>query len=440
MLNSLDPDFSTEQAEAFRHDSFARIVQNAVSAQGADEVSLDRETVNRIDESTSERLDAWKATDQKKSGRCWAFAGLNVMRARIIAELGVEDFEFSENYVAFYDKLEKANHVLVRAIETAGVGADDEAVRRILESTAPDGGMWHQFTDLVRKYSVVPEWAMPDTESSGNTLQLNRAISTSLRRAVGRIREAGAAQAASEEMDAIRTKAMQDVWRVLAIHLGTPPESFVWQYRDKEKNFHSEGSLTPREFAERYVTEEIADYVVLGHDPREENPVGRNYASDNTPYMIGGTPYSHVSAPIEDLKAAAVAAIRAGEPVWFTCDVKKQFDKNAGIWDAKLHDYDALYGVGLDISKADRLRLRETSPSHAMTLVGVDLVDGQPRRWRVENSWGDSVGNKGFFTMDDSWFDEYVFHVAISPEHATEAQRAAAAEKPIVLPEWDMLG
>ena len=440
MTTSLDPSFAAEQAAAFRRDSFARIVQNAVSAQGADAVSLNRETINRLDDSTSERLDAWKVTNQKQSGRCWEFAGLNVVRASIITELNVEDFEFSENFVAFYDKLEKANHTLVRAIETAECSLDEEEVRRLLDHATADGGYWPQFMDLVRKYGAVPGWAMPDTESSGNTAQMNRVLSTAIRRAIGQIRavEPSAADRAAQ-LEAIREEALCSIWRILAIHLGTPPQDFVWQYRDKDKNFHAEGVLTPLEFARRYIADELSGYVMLAHDPREENPVGRNYVIEHTPFMEGGTPYTHITATIDDLKHAAIAAIRDGEPVWFGCDVAKQFDKSLGIWDAKLHDYSALYGVDLEMSKADRMRLRETAPTHAMTFVGVDLVDGQSRRWRVENSWGDEVGKKGFFTMDDSWFDEHVFQVVVSPTRLTDAQRAAATEDPIVLPVWDAL-
>ncbi|MFT0846927.1 C1 family peptidase [Actinomycetaceae bacterium L2_0104] len=446
----LDPSFSVERSKEFRSDRLARIVQNAVSAQGADAVSLDRETVNRLDDSTSERLDTWKVTDQKKSGRCWEFAGLNVLRSKMIRELGLEDFEFSQNFVAFFDKLEKANHALVRATNTSNASLDDEEVRRVLDKPAPDGGYWRQFIDLVHKYGIVPEWAMPDTESAGNTDQLNRALSAVLRRAIGRIRRTAAERSDGEtgelngselgdRMNALRQDAMGDIWRVLAIHLGTPPQNFTWQYRDKDKCFHAEGVLTPLEFAEKYVPRDLNDYIVLAHDPREENLVGRNYVIDHTPFMEGGVAYTHVTAPIEDLKRAAISAIRDGEPVWFGCDVVKQFDKELGIWDAQLHDYAALYGIDLEMSKADRMRLRESVPTHAMTLVGVDLIEGEPRRWRVENSWGAEVGRKGFFTMDDSWFDEYVFQVVVSPDRLTEQQRAAAKEEPIVLPEWDAL-
>lgn len=440
--NVLDPAFSSHQREAFAADSVGRIVQNAVTGTGADKVSVDRDVLNRLDESVSERLDAWPVTDQKHSGRCWAFAGLNVLRARLIKDLKLDDFAFSQNFVAFHDKLEKANHVLARAIAVADHDLDEEEVRIVLEHTGDDGGYWQQFMDLVAKYGLVPVQAMPDTESAGNTAQLNRALSTVLRRAVLGIRQAvtdSDPMEGSDRIQTVRNQAMRDVYRVLAIHLGTPPASFTWQYRDKDKAFHNEGELTPVEFAQKVVPATVHGYMALAHDPRAENPVGRKYVIDHTPYMEGGTPYAHLSAPLADLKTAAIAAIRDGEPVWFDCDVARQFDKETGVWDAHLHDYDSLYGVDLTMTKAERMRMREIAPTHAMTLVGVDLVDGRPRRWRVENSWGDEVGRKGFFTMDDSWFDAYVFRVIVAPERLSQAARAEWSAEPIVLPEWDAL-
>ncbi|MDO4413168.1 aminopeptidase C [Cutibacterium sp.] len=438
----LDTSFSALRAESFANDVTGRLVQNAVSGTGADTVSLDRTVVNGIDETTSERLDSWAVTDQKHSGRCWEFAGLNVLRAKVIDELKVDNLEFSQNYIAFFDKLEKANHTLARAIATASRDADEEEVRSLLDFPADDGGWWMEFTDLVIKYGVVPAWTMPDTESAGNTLQMNRALSTVLRRAIGKIRDAATNSDSSEgaaQMEAVRSEALNAVWKILAIHLGTPPTSFTWQYRDKDKKFHRKGTYTPLEFAHEIVPQVFEPWVSLGHDPREEHPVGRTYVHEHTPYMEGGTPYWHLSVELDVMKKAVIDSIAAGEPVWFTCDVKKQFDKDLGVWDAKLHDYEALYGVEMEMSKAERLRLRESGGTHAMTFVGVDLVDGVPVRWRVENSWGDAVGKKGFFTMNDSWFDEYVYNVVVPRSRVCEEIAKACDQEPIVLPFYDMI-
>ncbi|ERF58874.1 Peptidase C1-like family protein, partial [Cutibacterium avidum TM16] len=305
----LDASFSAFRAESFANDVTGRLVQNAVTGTGADTVSLDRTVVNGIDETTSERLDSWKVTDQKHSGRCWEFAGLNVLRAKVIDELKVDDLEFSQNYIAFFDKLEKANHTLARAIATASRDADEEEVRAIMDYPAEDGGWWMQFTDLVAKYGVVPSWVMPDTESAGNTLQMNRALSTVLRRAIGKIRDAATNSDANEgasQMEAARSEALSAVWRILAIHLGTPPTSFTWQYRDKDKNFHRKGTYTPLEFAHEIVPQAFEPWVSLGHDPREEHPVGRTYVHDHTPYMEGGTPYWHLSVELDVMKKAVI--------------------------------------------------------------------------------------------------------------------------------------
>ena len=299
-----------------------------------------------------------------------------------------------------------------------------------------------EFTDLVAKYGVVPSWTMPDTESAGNTLQMNRALSTVLRRGIGRIRDAATnsdVAGGAAQMEAARSEALSAVWRILAIHLGTPPTSFTWQYRDKDKNFHRKGTYTPLEFAHEIVPQAFEPWISLAHDPREEHPVGRTYVYEHTPYMEGGTPYWHLSVELDVMKKAVIDSIAAGEPVWFACDVKKQFDKDLGVWDAKLHDYEALYGIDMEMSKAERLRLRESGGTHAMTVVGVDLVDGVPVRWRVENSWGDEVGRKGFFTMNDSWFDEYVYNVIVPRSRVSEEIAEACDQEPIVLPQYDMM-
>lgn len=442
-MTIIDPGYVTEKSAEFASDRHARVAQNAVTTTSVNTLCMDRSVVFGIDETTSERLDAWPVTNQKHSGRCWEFSALNVLRALAIKKYNLEDITFSQNFIAFHDKLEKANHLLTRAIATADRPLDDEEVRDVLEWGSPDGGYWFQFTDLVRKYGLVPGWAMPDTESATNTDQMNASLSTVLRRAICAIRAASTGtdgREASERITAATREGLDAVHRILSIHLGTPPTSFTWQYRDKDKNFHRVGTFTPLEFAAEIVPDGfLEDYVVLTHDPREENPVGRAYVIDGTPWAEGGTPYWHLTAELDDLKKAAVESIREGEPVWFTCDVKKQFDRKQGVWDAHLLDHEAIYGVDMGIDKADRMRMHESSPTHAMALVGVDLVDGVPVRWRVENSWGDEVGSKGFMTMNDSWFDEYVFQVAVSRDRLTDAQRSACEGERMVLPRWDAL-
>ena len=430
---AIAPSWVTARSTAFLSDPAARVAGNAVATTDVDKLTLDRAIVTSIDTSVSDLIPDAAVTDQKRSGRCWTFAGLNVLRTALMKELNLESVELSQNFVYFHDKLEKAAAFLARAIVDAERPLDDREVAASLHEPIGDGGWWPQFARLVAKYGVVPHYAMPDTDSATRSETMNTRLSTLLRRAALRLR---AAVTAGEDPEPIRAAAMEDVHRVLSIHLGTPPTDFVWQYRDKDKAFHRVGTLTPREFAQRYVTG-LEELVVVVHDPRPGIAVNTRFGIDRTDIMVGEPTQEHVTAELDVLKAAAIAAIQDGEPVWFGCDVAKQREKETGIWDAALHDYEGLYGVELSMTKAERLLARESMLTHAMCLTGVDLVDGVPRRWRVENSWGDKLGEKGFHTMNDSWFDEYVFQVVVRARRLPAEVRAALEAEPVILPSWD---
>lgn len=430
---AVDPAWVASRNAALLADPAARVAGNAVATTDVEKLTLDRAVVTSIDPSVSDLIPDAAITDQKHSGRCWAFAGLNVLRARLIKELNVESVELSQSFVYFHDKLEKAAAFLARAIADAERPLGDREVTAALREPIGDGGWWPEFARLVAKYGMVPHYAMPDTDSAANSDAMNDHLATVLRRAALRLR---AAVADGADPEPIRTAAMEDVHRMLTIHLGVPPREFVWQYRDKDKAFHRVGTLTPREFADRYAPG-LEEFVVVAHDPRPEIPLNTRFGIERTDLMVGEPVQEHVTASLEVLKAAAVAAIRDGEPVWFACDVAKQRDKKAGIWDAALHDYEGLYGVGLSMTKAERLVSRESALTHAMCLTGVDLLDGAPRRWRVENSWGEEVGEKGFHTMNDSWFDEYVFQVVVRVGRLPQEVRAALEVEPVMLPSWD---
>ena len=392
-LMTIDTSWVSQRNAVFLADPAARLAGNAVAATDVERVSLDRAVVTTIDTSVSDLVPDASITDQKRTGRCWAFAGLNVLRAAMIKELELDS----------------------------------------LYSPIPDGGWWPEFARLVAKYGIVPAYAMPDTVSAGDSDAMNEHLSTLLRRTALRLRTA---VADGVDPEPLRVAALEQVHRMLCIHLGAPPSEFVWQYRDKNKKFHRVGALTPLEFAQRYATG-VEEFVVLAHDPRPEIAVNTRYGMGRSDVMVGAPVQDHVTAELEVLKAAAIAAIQDGEPVWFACDVAKQRDKKAGIWDAALHDYEGLYGVDLSMTKAERLVARESALTHAMCLTGVDLVDGTARRWRVENSWGDKLGDKGFHTMSDSWFDEYVFEVVVRASRLPEEVRAALETEPVMLPSWD---
>ncbi|WP_405778564.1 aminopeptidase C [Streptomyces sp. NBC_00859] len=415
-----------------------RLMQNAVTQTPVDDVALDRRILTGIDHSVSHHLDDWKVTNQKQSGRCWMFAGLNLLRVGAAEALGMKDFEFSQNYLLWWDKFERANHFLESVIETSDRDVDDRTVAHLLSDPISDGGQWNMFVALVAKHGLVPKSAMPETDSSSATRAMNRALETLLRQGARDVREQ-----ASEGADAQRERKQEvlaAVHRVLSIHLGTPPQRFLWQWQDKDKEFHRDGWLTPAEFAASYVRLPLDEYVCLVHDPRESSPVGRTFTVEYLGNVVEAPPVVYLNVRVELLKRLAMDAIVGGEPVWFGCDVAKMMRADAGVWDAALFDYAAVYDAPFTMDKASRLLHHDTQMTHAMLFTGVDVVDGSPRRWRVENSWGDEKADKGFWTMNDSWFGEHVFEIAVRRSALPPELAAALGEAPVVLPAWDPMG
>lgn len=440
MPQPLTPELLNRYAQEFNADPTRILMQNAVTKTSITDVALRREVVTQIDHSVSHVLDDWKVTDQEKSGRCWLFAGLNLVRVGAAKKMDVKDFEFSQNYLLFWDKFEKANHWLESIIETADRDIDDRTVAQLLSTPAEDGGQWNMFVALVDKHGLVPKSAMPETQSSCNTSNLNQGICRVLRQAARDLRGAAADGDDAEAMQKQKEEVLAVIHRILSIHLGTPPDRFVWQWADKDKGFHRDGELTPREFAERYVTIPLDDYVCVVHDPRSSSPVGRTFTVEYLGNVVGAPPVVYLNVEPDLMKRLAAEAVEGGEPVWFGCDVAKMMHGDLGIWDARLFDFDGVYGTSDTLSKADRLELHESLMTHAMLFTGVDIVDDEPRRWRVENSWGDKKADKGFHTMNDNWFAEHVFEIAVRRERLPDELQGALDSDPIVLPAWDPMG
>jgi bleomycin hydrolase len=415
-----------------------RLAQNAVTRVTIDDVAINREIVSGIDHSMSTTLDDWKVTNQERSGRCWLFAGLNLLRAGVMRTTGLKDFEFSQNYAMFWDKLERANYFLEAIIETADRDADDRTVAFLLDSVAGDGGQWNMFAALVAKHGLVPKGYMPETQSSSDTGRMNSVLRYQLRQGARTVRETMAE--GPESARAAKAEIMRVVYRILCIHLGTPPERFDWQWTDKDKKFHRDGVLTPQEFAAKYVELPVSDYVCLVNDPRPSSPLGRTFTVEYLGNVVGGPPVSYLNVATQVIKDVAAATLQGGEPVWFGCDVGKMMSNEYAYWDAGLYDLPSVYDAPFGLDKAARLSYHESAMTHAMLFTGVDVLDGATRRWRVENSWGTDRGKDGFYTMNDPWFDQYVFEIAARRSALPAELRSALDAEPIVLPAWDPMG
>jgi bleomycin hydrolase len=441
-MPSTDGTLNAQDLEMFRKDFSAspayRLAQNAVTRVTVDDVAINREIINTTEHSFSTLLDDWKVTNQQRSGRCWLFAGLNLLRVGAMQKMGLKDFEFSQNYAMFWDKIERANYFLEAVIETADRDIDDRTVAFLLDAAAEDGGQWNMFVAIVRKHGLVPKAFMPETQSSSDTGRMNSALRRLLRQGAKSVRAAcarGAEAARAEKADVLRV-----IYRVLCIHLGTPPDQIDWQWTDKDREFHRDGVLTPQEFAARYVDLPIDDYVCLVHDPRPSSPAGRTFTVQYLGNVLGAPPVSYLNVGMALIKDVTARALERGEPVWFGCDVGKMMSNEYGVWDANLYDLPSVYDTSFTFDKADRLIYHETQMTHAMLFTGVDVLDGMTRRWRVENSWGPDKGKDGFYTMNDSWFDEYVFEIAARRDALPDPLRQALDAEPIVLPAWDPMG
>jgi bleomycin hydrolase len=437
-----DGTLSVEDLDVFRKDFSAspayRLAQNAVTRVTVEDVAINREIINTTDHSQSVLLDDWKVTNQERSGRCWLFAGLNLLRVGAMKKMGLKEFEFSQNYAMFWDKIERANYFLEAIIETAGRDVDDRTVAYLLEVVAQDGGQWNMFAALVRKHGLVPKAAMPETNSSANTARMNAVLRNLLRQGARAVREsAGSGQ---DTARAKKAEILRVVYRVLCIHLGTPPDRIDWQWTDSDREFHRDGVLTPQEFAARYVDLPVDDYVCLVHDPRPGSPMGATFTVEYLGNVLGAPPVTYLNTEMSVIKELTARSLQAGEPVWFGCDVGKMMSSEYGLWDASLFDFSSLYDTAFTMDKSDRLLYHESQMTHAMLFTGVDLVDGTPRRWRVENSWGASKGQNGFYTMNDSWFDQYVFEIAARRSELPDRLRQALDAEPVVLPAWDPMG
>ncbi len=430
LLKRMDTDFSAEPHN--------QLMQNAVTAVSVNQLAARRQVFEDADVSFSVKLDDWGATNQKGSGRCWMFAGLNMVRPYAMKKMKLKNFEFSQNHTLYWDKLERANYFLESMIQTAEKDVDDRTVAHLLRDPINDGGQWNMLVNVIKKYGLVPKAAMPETESSSSTGAMNNLLKAKLRRTAAILRSMHSGGTTAEELRAEKERSLVDIHRILRIHLGNPPETFVWQWHDKDGKFHRGRKTTPAAFSKRYVGAELDDYVCLVHDPR--NPYGKTYTVDFLGNVVDGAQVKYLNVEIGLMKSIAQKTLEDGTPVWFGCDVGKDMHGKQGLWEADLHDYESIYRTPLDMSKKDRLLHGATCMTHAMLFTGVDVIAGKPRRWRVENSWGADKADKGFYLMNDSWFDEHMFEIAAHKKYLPKALQKALDTKPTILPAWDPMG
>ena len=433
---------------AFDEREANHVAMNAVTQVGIDEVAHNYNRSRLLQHRFSVSIDNGTVTSQAHSGRCWLFSSLNVARFVARKALNIDDestanpmgdFELSQNYAMYYDKLERVNYFLrdVAALVRAGEPVDSQLMRFLMGDVMGDGGQWIMAMNIYKKYGAVPKQFYPETASSQNTSQMNDQLRRLLHQATAHM------VANPDGIDEIVDRTLEAGHRILTIHLGTPPTSFDWEWTDKDGVFHRDGRITPQEFWKRYVNAGLEDYVCLVDDPRPEHPKGRKIGIEHLGNVAGGDPTEYLNVPVEVMKDCARRLMsEQGLPVWFGADCHPMMDRKAGQWATDLFEYGRVYGVDFDMDKEQRVRFGDSAQNHAMAFVGVDVADDgrTTNRWRVENSWGGDIANKGYFTMSDDWFSQYVYEVAVPKSMLSEEYRQAFDQDAIMLPAWDPMG
>ncbi len=418
------------------------VAMNAVTKNGICDAAENVKAAPDNLHAYSVMVEAGDACNQKKSGRCWMFASLNVMRLKVMDKLNLKNMELSQNYPLFYDKLEKSNYFLENILDTLDEPLSGRVVAYLLQDPIGDGGQWDMFRSLVAKYGVVPKDIYPDTAVSVETMQLRKYLTTKLRGFACELREAAAA---GESMEALRERKdamMETVYRMLCISLGKPPVRFTWETRDKDGKFIRVSDITPQEFYEKYVGFDLDNLVTAINAPTQDKPYGRTYTVQYLGSVREGKyPVKYLNLPMDDLRAIAIAMLKDGRPVWFGSDVGQFSNRKAGILSLDAYNLGGLFDTEFPMSKAQRLDYGESLMTHAMVLTGVDLdEDGKPIRWKVENSWGDESGDKGFFVMSDEWFGEFAYQILLDRSYFSAEQNAQFDAEPILLAPWDPMG
>ena len=433
---------------AFDEREANHVAMNAVTQVGIDEVAHNYNRSRLLQHRFSVSIDNGTVTSQAHSGRCWLFSSLNVARFVARKALNIDDestanpmgdFELSQNYAMYYDKLERVNYFLrdVAALVRAGEPVDSQLMRFLMGDVMGDGGQWIMAMNIYKKYGAVPKQFYPETASSQDTGQMNDQLRRLLHQATAHM------VANPDGIDQIIDRTLEAGHRMLTIHLGTPPTSFDWEWTDKDGVFHRDGRITPQEFWKRYVNAGLEDYVCLVDDPRPEHPKGRKIGIEHLGNVAGGDPTEYLNVPVEVMKDCARRLMsEQGLPVWFGADCHPMMDRKAGQWATDLFEYGRVYGVDFDMDKEQRVRFGDSAQNHAMAFVGVDVADDgrTTNRWRVENSWGGDIANKGYFTMSDDWFSQYVYEVAVPKSMLSEEYRQAFDQDAIMLPAWDPMG
>ena len=410
--------------------------RNALIKNDLNTVALNWESFSKINHHFSNLIEKeLPVTNQKASGRCWGFAGLNLMRLKVVENLDLKNFEFSQNYFMFWDKLEKANYYLENIIKTRNHLYESRLIMHLVKDPVQDGGQWDMFTNLINKYGAVPKDIMPETNHSSKSMAMNYILTHKLREFASVLRKKR-----SKNLTSIKKEMMEIIYNLLAMFLGQPPDIINWSTRNKDNKFIEVSNMTPKEFCKKYADIKIENKVCLIHAPMSNKKLNTLYTVEYLGNVVEGQIIKYLNVDIQELKISAMKSIKNNEAVWFGCDVGKRFSREQGVLDMGIYDYENVFQTDFKMNKQTRLEYGDSEMTHAMLLTGVDIKKRKSNKWKIENSWGEKSGNKGYFLMTDKWFDEYTYEVVIDKKYLSKKILDVFNKEPVALNPWDPMG
>lgn len=435
-------EFLQNSREKFYKDRANRVAQRAAVNNGLVEASVDRVEDERNRHTFNIELKEKEIRNQKQSGRCWMFAALNLMEYKLCRKYNLKGFELSKNYTLFFDKLERCNYFLDSIIRTLDEDLDGRLVSHILTDPMGDGGQWDMIKNIIKKYGLVPSYAMQESVNSSATANLNNCLTKILRMYAKNLRDSYKEEKDLEKLKKMQEEYMKKIYDVLSISLGTPPEKFDFEVRNEDEEFISDKNLTPQEFLKKHVEVNLDDYISLINAPTKDKPYFKSYTVDFLGNVMELDKVRYVNVPVEVMKDGILKQLKDGEPVWFGCDVAQFFYRKGANLDLSTLKIFDLLNVEYDLSKEERLDYKESLMTHAMVFVGCDYDEENKKinRYKVENSWGKDAGDRGYLVMSDEWFDEYMYQALINKKYLDEKVIKAYSEEQIHLKPWDPMG
>ena len=433
---AIDQEMIKKARQAYNQDRANKLAKRAASNNDIQKLALDPAVAKKIDKHFSHRIETGETTDQQKSGRCWLFTGLNVLRPKVIEKYNLESFEFSHNYNFFWDQFEKSNLFLEGIIETREKDMDDRKVQWLFTNALSDGGQWTGVVNIIEKYGVVPKEAMPESHSSENTRTMSSRVERKLREFGVKLRNMNEEGSSVSELRETKEQMLTKIYRMLSISLGEPPQKFEWRYEDKDGNLSSLKTYTPEQFYKKFVGVDLSNYVMFMNDP--SRPYEKLYEIEYDRHTWDGDNWKYINLENEKIKTFAKRSIMGNDAMYFSCDVGKQLNKDAGVLDMNNYDYGSVFGLDFSMNKAQRVQTNQSGSSHGMSLIAVDLNENEePRKWLLENSWGPESGFEGNLVMTDQWFDEYMFRIVIHEKYVDDEVLKILEQEPVMLPPWD---